>query len=99
MPIKETMTNIKEFINSLITTEMSTEDINKYQGIISSCDSVINESDLKDKDLAECKESLVRFIKTSGSKQEPPKTQTKSDEPKPKSMEEIAQEILNKEKW
>lgn len=96
MPIRETMTTIKEFINNLITTEMSTEDINKYNDILKSCDDVINESDLKDKDLKDCKDTLVNIVKVSGNSKKPP--EITKEEQKPKSMEEIAQEILKGEK-
>ena len=95
--IKEKMTAIKEFINAHITSDMSTEDINKYNDILKSCDGVIDESDLMEKDLKECKEALVHIVKGSGNSKKPPEI-TQEETQQPKSMEEIAQEILKGEK-
>ena len=88
--IKESTQKVKEFITSLISADMSKETIDKHQAMLTELDSIVAEDDAKDKELIECKEVIIKQVKTQGSRDD-----SHDNEPKePRSLEEIAREVV-----
>ncbi len=90
--MKEKISNVREFIKGLITTEMSNEDIEKHQKMLNELDDIEKEEESYKKEISECKDKIVSLIKTEGSSN-PPKEDGGNQQPR--SLEEIAKSISN----
>jgi len=90
--IKTSTQNLREFITSQIKSDMEKSEIDKYQEILKELDTINSEDDARDKELVECKEVIIKQVKTSGSKDEPKEQESEKE---PRSLEEIAQSIEN----
>lgn len=85
--IKEKTTAVKDFLKGLITKEMSTEEIDKYQNAISQLDEVEKEEESYTKEISECKDKIVSMVKSQGNANPP------QDEKKPRTLEEITNDL------
>ena len=89
--IKDSTKAVKEFISGLLKPDMSKEEIDSYNKIISRLDSIDEEDTARDSELIECKEVIINQVKNQGSNEKP----HGNDEPrKPRSLEEIATEEI-----
>ena len=83
--------NVKNFLKGLITSETSTDDVQKYQGLISEIEEVEQEQKSTSDELAKCKDTIVSLVNHQGSAK-PPKDDVNTQ---PRSLEEIAQSVIN----
>lgn len=85
--IKETTSKLREYLQSIMTKDMSAEELEKHQTALSSLDSLDNEEESYQNEIASCKDQIVRLVKSQGNAN-PPK-----EEQQPRSLEEIANAI------
>lgn len=90
--IKDSTGKVKDFIKGLITSEMESSELQKYQDMITELDSIDNDEARIQKELTDCKDQIVKLVKSQGSAN-PPKEQI--GEPTPRSLEEIASSVIN----
>ena len=95
MEFKELVANIKEQVNSLMNGDSPKEVIDAIGRINEGLDNASKEYEDKTLRLHDMTEAYIKAKKLEGSSEEPKPTAI--EENKPKSLQEIAQEIVNKE--
>lgn len=84
--------NVINFFKGLISSDTTTaEDVEKYQGFIKELEEVDQESLKKDEDISNYKDKIVSLVNHQGSAN-PPKDDVGNT---PRSLEEIAQSVIN----
>lgn len=92
--IKDLSKDIKDFLTSSINADMPKEQIDKYNEIIGLCDSIDEENSAQEKELHDCKEVIIKQVRSQGSSDKPKEEES---EKQPRTLEQIAQD-LNSEK-
>ena len=87
--IKEITSDIRAYLQEITTKDMTAEQLEKHNRMISRLDEADKEEDAYAKEISDCKDIIVGKIKSQGSAVPP------QEEKKPRSLEEIAQDILN----
>ena len=90
--IKSKTKEVRDFITGLINSDMSTEDIEKHQKMLSKLDEIDKEEESLTQEINSCKDKIVSLIKTEGSANPP---QDGEGNKNPRSLEEIAKSIAN----
>ena len=86
--MKESTNKIRDYLKSLITKEMSADQLEQHQSMINELDQIDQQEDNLHKEIDDCKDQIVKLVKSQGTATPP------QDEPKkPRSLEEIAQAI------
>ena len=93
--LKEMLASIRDYVKAGINTEMPVEQMNKANEVLAHIDNVEKESEATAKELSDCKEFIVKSVREGGSKNLPA-DDSKGDGGQAKTLEEIAQEIVNK---
>lgn len=84
--------NVINFFKGLISSDTTTaKDVAKYQGFIKELEEVDQESLKKDEDISNYKDKIVSLVNHQGSAT-PPKDDAGNT---PRSLEEIAQSVIN----
>lgn len=87
--MKESTNKIREYLNGLITKEMSAEQLEKHQEMLGELDKIDTAEDTYNKEIDDCKDQIVKLVKSQGTANPP------QDGPKqPRSLEEIATAII-----
>ena len=97
MDFKQQIQQLKDLANSLMNGDSPKEVIDTIGKINDSLDSVNAEYDDKTKRLHDMTEAYIH-AKTNEGSSDKPKEEIKPEETKPKSLEEIAKELIDKDK-
>lgn len=92
--VEQTLNDLKNFVNSLITTDLSTDKITEYNGVITKIDEAIVEDKKTNDDLIKAKDVIVNMVKTQGSS-EKPKDESGGEAKTPRSLEQIAKDLIS----
>lgn len=93
--IKDLTKSLMEQIASIITSDMDKSQIDEYQHMISQLEEINAEDDLRNQELIECKEVIIKQVKQQGSSKEPSSTDKKDETEIATSWEDIANEVVN----
>ena len=94
MKIQELIENLKSTLKDSIKDDMDVGTINKINQSIQDCDEILNEHSKVESELGECKNTIIKLVKTQGDAN-PPK-ETIPQEQQPRSLEEIARQTISK---
>ena len=92
MPIKEDLEKLKSFILDSITDELTSEELENRQQLSLVCDELVNEYNGLNEEILDLKGTIIKVVKNSGSATPP--SELESEANTPKSLEDIAKEIL-----
>ena len=95
MPVKDYLESIRAYIKDGIHEDMPVEQMKRANDMLATIDNVEKESEATAKELSSCKEFIVKSVRDGGSKN-PPADDSKGEGAQVKSLEEIANDIVNK---
>lgn len=87
--MKEKTSALRAYLQELTTKEMSAEQLEKHNQMLALFDEIDKEDEANVKEIQDCKNIIVSNIKSQGSAAAP------QEEKKPRSLEEIAKDMLN----
>ena len=92
--INELIAKVKGDLKATLTSNSSAEEIKRVDGFVSELDGIEQEANNIIKEKTDITDMYIKAVKNQGSPEQP-----KDDEDaKPKSLEEIATEVINKDK-
>lgn len=86
-----TTDKVRNFLKGKINDQMSAEELQDYQSMLEELDNIDNESKATHEELAKCKDQIVTLVRTQGTATPP----ADDPEPKPRSLQEIANSVIN----
>ena len=92
--INELIAKVKENLKATITTESSADYIKKVDGFVSELDGIEQEANHIIKEKSDITDMYIKAVKNQGSTEQP----KDEEDAKPKSLEDIATEVINKDK-
>lgn len=92
--INELIAKVKENLKATLTSNSSAEEIKRVDGFVSELDGIEQEANNIIKEKSDITDMYIKAVKNQGS----PEQAEDEKEAKPKSLEEIATEVINKDK-
>lgn len=83
---------VKDFIKGKINNEMSSEELDSFNKVLGACDEILTADTSRDNEVNSLKDVIVKSVKNSGDSK-PPKDELDNNEKKPRTLEEIANDI------
>ena len=91
--INDLIANFKEKLNEGLSKDSSAEDIKKVDGLKAQLDEIENEANITLKEKADVTEMYIKSMKNQGSEDKP-----KDENKEPRSLEEIAKDVVEQDK-
>lgn len=83
---------VKDFIKGKINNEMSSEELDSFNKVLGACDEILTADTSRDNEVSSLKDVIIRSVQNSGDSK-PPKDELDTKEKKPRTLEEIANDV------